>query len=156
MEPGHLLACRCWRSDTNKSKAPLSLTASPRMICSGIPSEPKSSASVSRPPPLFRRGNPLEKKCDVICAEGSDDGLSPGRCQAMNRTNAAILLIAFLGPNFSEILIKIHVFSFKKMQLNLSSANCQAFYIGLNVWSGFPYTFCMHTRSLWGRQQEWT
>ena len=35
---------------------------------------------------------------------GSDNGLSPGRCQAIIRTNAWILLIGPLGTNFSEIL----------------------------------------------------
>ena len=45
---------------------------------------------------------------------GSDNGLSPGRRQAIIRTNAAILLIRTLGINFSEILSEIHTFSFKK------------------------------------------
>ena len=34
---------------------------------------------------------------------GSDNGLSPGRRQAIIRTNAWILLIEPLGTNFSEI-----------------------------------------------------
>ena len=38
---------------------------------------------------------------------GSDNGLSPGRRQAIIRTNAGILLIGPLGTNFSEILIEI-------------------------------------------------
>ena len=38
---------------------------------------------------------------------GSDNGLSPGRRQAMIWTNAGILLIGALGTNFSEILIEI-------------------------------------------------
>ena len=38
---------------------------------------------------------------------GSDDGLSPGRRQAIMWTNAGILLIGPLGTNFSEILIEI-------------------------------------------------
>ena len=36
---------------------------------------------------------------------GSDNGLTPGRCQAIILTNAGILLIGPLGTNFSEILI---------------------------------------------------
>ena len=48
---------------------------------------------------------------------GSDNGLSPGRRQAITWTNVGILLIGPLGTNFSEILIKIHAFSFKKMHL---------------------------------------
>ena len=38
---------------------------------------------------------------------GSDIGLSPGRRQAIIRTNAGILLIGPLGTNLSEILIEI-------------------------------------------------
>ena len=46
---------------------------------------------------------------------GSDNGLSPGRRQAIIWTNAGILLNRILGINFSEILSEIHIFSFKKM-----------------------------------------
>ena len=46
---------------------------------------------------------------------GSDNGLSPGRRQAIIWTNAAILLIRALGTNLNEILSEIHAFSFKKM-----------------------------------------
>ena len=52
---------------------------------------------------------------------GSDNGLSPGRHQAIIWTNARILLIGPLGTNFSEILIGIQTFSFKKMHLKMSS-----------------------------------
>ena len=48
---------------------------------------------------------------------GSDNDLSPARRQAIIWTNAGILLIRNLGINFSEILSKIHTFSFKKMYL---------------------------------------
>ena len=41
-------------------------------------------------------------------------GLSPGRRQAIIWTNDGILLIRTLGTNFSEILIKIQNFSFKR------------------------------------------
>ena len=53
---------------------------------------------------------------------GSDNGLSPGRHQAIIWTSAGILLIGPLGTNFSEILIEIITFSFKKMRLKVSSA----------------------------------
>ena len=53
---------------------------------------------------------------------GSDNGLSPGRRQAIIWTNAAILLIGPLGTNFSEISIEMQTFSFKKMRLKVSSA----------------------------------
>ena len=64
---------------------------------------------------------------------GSDNGLSPGRRQAIIWTNAGILLIGFLGTNFNEILIGIQAFSFKKMHLKLSSAKWRPFCLGLNV-----------------------
>ena len=41
---------------------------------------------------------------------GSDNGLEPGRRQAIIWTNAGILLIAPLGTNLSEILIEIETF----------------------------------------------
>ena len=53
---------------------------------------------------------------------GSDNGLSPGRRQAIIWTNAGILLVGPLGTNFSEILSAIHASSFKKMHLKMSSA----------------------------------
>ena len=64
---------------------------------------------------------------------GSDNGLSPGRRQAIIWTNAGILLIRTLGTNFSEILSKIHAFSFKKMHLKMSSAKWRPFCLSLNV-----------------------
>ena len=39
---------------------------------------------------------------------GSDNGLSPGRRQAIIWINAGILLIGPVGTNFSEILIEIN------------------------------------------------
>ena len=64
---------------------------------------------------------------------GSDNGLSPGRRQAIIWTNAGILLIWPLGTNFNEILIEIHTFSFKKMHLKMSSEKRQSFCLSLNV-----------------------
>ena len=63
----------------------------------------------------------------------SDNGLSPGRCQAIIWTNAGILLIGPLGTNFSGILIGIQTFSFKKIHLKMSSAKWSLFSLGLNV-----------------------
>ena len=80
---------------------------------------------------------------------GSDNGLSPERHQAINQTNAVILLIWPLGTNFSEILIEINIFSFKKMHLNMSSAKWCPFCLGLNVLNEgflppFEIWFCLH------------
>ena len=63
---------------------------------------------------------------------GSDNGLSPGRRQAIIWTNAGILLIRTLGTNFSEILGEINSFSFSKMHLKMSSAKWRLFGLGLN------------------------
>ena len=65
---------------------------------------------------------------------GSDNGLSPGRRQAIIWTNDGILFVGDLGTNFSEILIKIQTFSFKKKRLlKVSSAKWRPFHLGLNV-----------------------
>ena len=64
---------------------------------------------------------------------GSDNSLSPGRHQAIIWTNAGLLLIGPLGTNFSEILIEILTFSFKKMRLKVSSAKRRPFCLGPNV-----------------------
>ena len=40
---------------------------------------------------------------------GPDNGLAPGRRQAIIRTNAEILLNRTFGTNFNEITIKIHI-----------------------------------------------
>ena len=63
---------------------------------------------------------------------GSDNGLSPGRRQANIWTNAGISLIGPFRTNFSEILIRIQTFSFKKMHLKMSSAKWRPFCLGLN------------------------
>ena len=64
---------------------------------------------------------------------GSDNGLSPGRRQAIILPNAGILLIRPLETNFNEILIKIHTFSFKEMHLKISSGKWRPFCLGLDV-----------------------
>ena len=50
---------------------------------------------------------------------GSNNDLSPVQHQAIIWINAGILLIQILGTNLSEILSKIHLFSFKKMHLKI-------------------------------------
>ena len=64
---------------------------------------------------------------------GSDNGLSPGRRQAITWTNAGILLIGPLGTSFSEILVEIHISLFKETHLKMSSAKCRPSCLGLNV-----------------------
>ena len=76
----------------------------------------------------------------------SDNGLSPGRRQAIIWINVGILLIWPLGTNFSEILIGIQTFSFKKMYLKTPSAKWRPFCLGLNV------LISQHRRSI----HEWS
>ena len=64
---------------------------------------------------------------------GSDNGLSPGWRQAIIWTNAGMLLIGPLGTNFSDNLIEILAFSFKKMRLKVLSAKWRPFCLHLNV-----------------------
>ena len=64
---------------------------------------------------------------------GSDNGLSPGRRQAITWTNVGILLIGPLGTNFSEMLIEIHTFSFKKIHLKMLIGKWRPFCLSLNV-----------------------
>ena len=67
---------------------------------------------------------------------GSENGLSPGRRQAIFWTNPGILLIEPLGTDFSAILIEIHTFWLKKMHLKMSSGKWWPFCLGLNVLTG--------------------
>ena len=88
---------------------------------------------------VWRNGiNSLRPSDAYICVSeltiiGSDNGLSPGRCQAIIWNNAGLLLIEPLETNFSEISIRIQTFSFKKMYLNTSSAKWHPFCLSLNV-----------------------
>ena len=79
---------------------------------------------------------------------GSDNGLSPGRRQAITWTNVGILLIGPLGTNFGEMLIEIHTFSFKKIHLKISSGKWRPFCFGLNVLKFFPILKRPGTHSL--------
>ena len=80
---------------------------------------------------------------------GSDNGLSPGRHLAIIWTNVGILLMGHAGTNYSEISIKIHIFSFMKMQLKMSSGNWQPTCLGLNVLIKFPFYFWYYDTMLW-------
>ena len=64
---------------------------------------------------------------------GSDNGLSPGRRQAIIWTNAGILLIGTLEINFSEILIEIHPLSLKKNAFECVVCEMAVILLGLDV-----------------------
>ena len=72
---------------------------------------------------------------------GSDNGLSPGRHQAIIWATAGILLIGPLGTNSDDILIEILIFSFKKMRLKVPSVKWRPFCLGLNV---IMCIWCLH------------
>ena len=75
---------------------------------------------------------------------GSDNGLSPGRRQAIIWTNAAILLIGPLGTNFRDILIEMQTFSLKKICLKMSSAKYRSFCLCLDVLMVWSYGIYYH------------
>ena len=99
--------------------------------------------SVSTLPKHLTHGGQMPHICVInLTIIGPDNGLSPGRRQAIIWTNAGILLIGPLGTNFSEILIGIQTFSFKKMPLKMSSAKWRPFSLGLNVLRRSSWTRC--------------
>ena len=65
---------------------------------------------------------------------GSNNGLSPGRRQAIIWTNTGILLIGPLGTHFSDILNEILTFSFQENTFeSVVWEMARAFHLGLNV-----------------------
>ena len=70
---------------------------------------------------------------------GSDNDLWLGRCQAIIWTNAGILLIGPDGTDYSEILIEIQTFSFKKMRVNMSSVTLCPLRFALNMLSDLDW-----------------
>ena len=73
---------------------------------------------------LTHCGRVTNKCVSKLTTIGLDNGLSPDRRQAIIWTNAGILLTRPLGTNFSEILIEIRTFSFKKVHLKMSRPQC--------------------------------
>ena len=68
---------------------------------------------------------------------GSDNGLSPGRRQAIIRTNAGILVIGSLWATLNESLIEMCKFSFKKIHFKMSFCRPQCVkWYWFNVISG--------------------
>ena len=61
----------------------------------------------------------------------SDNGLSPGRRQAIIWTIAGILLIGPVVINFNDISIGVHTFSLKKIHFKMSSGKWRTFCLGL-------------------------
>ena len=83
---------------------------------------------------MWTHRGPVTHICVIeLTIIGSDNGLSPGRRQAIIWNNAGLLLIERLGTHVSEISIGIQTFPFRKMHLNMSSAKWRPFCLGLNV-----------------------
>ena len=80
---------------------------------------------------------------------GSDNGLAPGRRQAIIWTNAEILSIGPLRTNFSEILNEFQTFYLKKMHLKMSSAKSRPFCLGHNVFKQHIIYITPHTSYTW-------
>ena len=77
------------------------------------------------------------------CIIVPDNGLSPGRRQAIIWTNAGLLLIGPLRTNLSEILVKTETFSFRKVHLKMSG-KWQPFCLCLNVLNKTNMTWTHH------------
>ena len=71
------------------------------------------------------------------------------RRQAIIWTNAGILLTKLkpLGTNFSEILIEIHTFSFKKIHFKMSTGKWRPFCLGPNVLIALLWNLTMQPNS---------
>ena len=104
------------------------------VITMGIPMLPRCYLFIEMAMSNFNHWGRVTHICvGNLTIIGSDNGLSPGRRPAVIWTNAGILLIGPLGTNFSEILIEILTFSFKKMCLKVSSAKWCPFCLSLNL-----------------------
>ena len=84
---------------------------------------------------------------------GSDNDLSPGRCQAIIWTYVGILSTEPLGTNFHEMLIETHTFSFKKIHLKMSPGNWRPFSLDLNVLTTTKTSIISITGYLWGESR---
>ena len=75
-----------------------------------------------------------------LAAIGSDNGLVPGLGQATIWTNTESLLIGPLRTDFSDILIEIHTFWFRKMHLCILKCRLPCWF-GLNVYMTTVFYF---------------
>ena len=79
---------------------------------------------------------------------GSDNGLLPGRHQAIIWTNAGILLIGPSRTNISDNFFEMHTFSWKNMHLKMLSGKWWPFCLSLNMlivqkWNSLPYCYLL-------------
>ena len=90
----------------------------------------------------------------ILTVFGSDNGLSPGGCQAIIWTNLGMLLIGPFGTNFSEVLIKIYTSSFRKIHLKMSPGKWLPFCFGLNVLNSAFHFIIPSTGDIHGNFQD--
>ena len=100
-----------------------------RTICHRNPNEEVTLSMLS----LTHWGRVTHIYVGKLTIIDSDNGLSPGRCQAIIWTSAEILLIGPLGTNSSQIVVGIQNISIKKIHLKVSSAKWRPFCLGFNV-----------------------
>ena len=91
-----------------------------------------STWTISRGFSLTHWGRVMHICVNKITIISSDNGLPPGRRQAIIWTSAGILLNGPLATIFSEILNEIHAFLSKKMHLKMSSVKWRQICLGLN------------------------
>ena len=82
---------------------------------------------------LTHGGRVTHMYVNKLTIRGPDNVLSSDRRPVIIWTNSGLLLISNLGTNFSENTSEIHIFSFSKMSLKISSAKWPPFCLGLNV-----------------------
>ena len=80
---------------------------------------------------------------NILTSIVSDNGLSSDWRQAIIWTNG-IFLIGPFGINFSEILIKIHIFSFGKIRLKMWSGKWRPSCPGPNVLKRVKFEHMLH------------
>ena len=109
------------------------------MLCLNL----RDGSSISYCRFLTRWGRVTHKCISKLTIIGSNNDLSPSRRQAIIWPNAGILLIGPSETKFSEILIEIDTFWFRKMHLKISSETWRPFCLGLNVLrDGSPISYC--------------
>ena len=82
---------------------------------------------------LTHRGRVTHVCVSKLTIVGSDNGLSPGRRQAIIWTNDEILLIRTFRTHFSEIVSEIYTSSLNKMHFKMSSGKWRPSCLSLNV-----------------------
>ena len=153
VEPCHLgLVSHWFMTYVLKNSSHFPSVANPYFSCS-----PRgNSETVSSQDELTHWGRVTQICVNILANIVSDNGLSPGRRQAIIWTSAGMLLIGPSGTNFNEIFIKIHTFSFKKLHLKTLSAKRRPFCPGLNGLTPWPPRDAVVNLTHWGRDKMGT